>query len=257
MKKYGVLVISHGSRSAEWVRLVDESVSLLQKRLPDTLPVESSFLEIVEGRLIQDGIHRLERQDVTDIVVIPLFVSSGSTHIHEIGWAFGVVPELKIQTDLTPFEFRARIHFGVPIDDDPLIAEILLENARRLSRNARREAVLLIGHGSAEPGFHRKWRTGMRRLARRLLQGGGFAAAETAMLLPDQAGCVMRVMRRKYPECDILVIPLFLSEGYFTNTVIPSRLEEYDYRYDGKALLPHPLVSEWMERQVKERLPSS
>ncbi|MDF2718875.1 MAG: hypothetical protein K0R28_5800, partial [Paenibacillus sp.] len=52
MSKAGVLVISHGSRSPEWIRLIDEAVA--DVRLPEieagVVPVVSSFLEIVEGR---------------------------------------------------------------------------------------------------------------------------------------------------------------------------------------------------------------
>ncbi len=47
----GVLIISHGSRNREWVRLVDEAV---------------------------------ERMSVTEMIVVPLFVSSGSKHVEEI-----------------------------------------------------------------------------------------------------------------------------------------------------------------------------
>ena len=77
MKKPGVLIISHGSQEKTWVESVDDAISRLN--LPDTLPVEAGFLELVEGRLIQDGINRLEAQGVTDLLVVPLFVSSGST----------------------------------------------------------------------------------------------------------------------------------------------------------------------------------
>jgi len=75
------------------------------------------------------------------------------------------------------------------------------------------------------------------------------------MLLPNQAACVMRALqwrRRRVGECSgaVVVAPLFLSKGYFTGTVIPTRLAGFDYRYNGKALLPNPYLSHWMERQV-------
>jgi sirohydrochlorin cobaltochelatase len=76
----------------------------------------------------------------------------------------------------------------------------------------------------------------------------------TAMLLPDQAGCVMKAVQKRRPEDAVLVAPLFLSEGYFTEQVIPQRLQGFDYRYNGRAMLPHPLVSRWMERRIRERL---
>ncbi|OXM87540.1 sirohydrochlorin chelatase [Paenibacillus rigui] len=248
MNSYGILVISHGSRSAEWVRLVDEVVQAM--RVPAGVPVFSSFLEIVEGRLIQDGITHLESLGVTDIIVIPFFVSSGSTHIDEISYALGVKPEPLLPTDMTPFAIQARIHFTSPIDDDPIIADILYEKMKPLSVDPAREIVMLVGHGSIEKGFHLRWRRGLEQLASRLRALGGFDEVDVAMLLPDQLPRKLKGWRERKPEHELLVVPLFLSEGYFTNEVIPARMQGYTYRYNGKALLPHPLLARWMERQA-------
>ncbi|GJM73396.1 hypothetical protein HMSSN036_56120 [Paenibacillus macerans] len=49
---------------------------------------------------------------------------------------------------------------------------------------------------------------------------------------------------------DVIVAPLFLSAGYFTKTMIPSRLNGLSYRYSGDALLPHPLLSRWMLQHI-------
>lgn len=248
MRKFGVLVISHGSRSEKWVHLVDEAVAGV--RLPAGVPIVSAFLEIVEGRLIQDGIVMLEEQGVTDIIAIPLFISSGSTHIDEISYALGVKTEPILPTELTPFRRSAAIHFAQPIDDDPDIARIVYEKVKGLSVDPAKELLLLVGHGSVEKGFHLRWRQGLERLAARLQELGGFAGADGAMLLPDQVGFKLKLWQKREPGLRVLVAPLFLSEGYFTKQVIPSRLEGWEYEYNGKAMLPHPLVSRWMERQA-------
>lgn len=248
MVKYGILIISHGSRSEEWVRLVDEAVQAMQA--PDGVPVYSSFLEIVEGRLIQDGISHLEALGVTDIIVVPLFISSGSTHIDEISYALGVKPEPTLPTDMKPFVIHSRIHWTSPIDDDPVIAEILYEKMKPLSVDPSREIVLLVGHGSAEKGFYELWLSGLAKLAGRVQQLGGFDVSDVAMLLPDEIGSRMNKWSKQKPGHTVLVVPVFLSNGYFTNDVIPSRLTGYTYSYNGNAMLPHPLLSRWMERQT-------
>lgn len=248
MKSFGILIMSHGSRSGEWVRLVDEAVSRV--RLPEGVPVVSSFLEIVEGRLLQDGIRVLEGQGVTDIVAVPLFVSSGSTHIDEISYALGVIPRPALQTKLVPLTIRAKIHMTNPIDDDPDIARIVYDHVKELSRQPDKEALLLVGHGSAAEGFHQRWRKGLERLALRIKELGGFDEAEAAMLLPDQVSSTMKRLLERKPDHDVVVAPLFLSKGYFTSQVIPTRLEGYAYRYNGRPLLPHPLISVWMEKQI-------
>lgn len=249
MKTYGVLVISHGSRNEEWVKLVDEAVQ--QVKLPTEVPIVSSFLEIVEGRLIQDGIDQLEAEGVTDIITVPLFVSSGSIHVDEIRYALGLQEEPTLETDLTPFRIQVNISMCDPIDDDPIVANIMYSKIIELSERPEQEIVLLVGHGSKEEGFHEQWQQGMDNLAVMLKQLGGFAEVDTAMLLPNQLPGRMEWWQKHRPSHKLIIAPLFLSEGYFTEKVIPSRLEGLNYRYNGKTMLPSPQITHWMEGQLQ------
>lgn len=248
MTGIGVLVISHGSRNEEWVRLVDEAVAPLAQSLP--YPVFSAFLEIVEGRLIQDGIDALERLGVSRIIVVPLFISSGSTHIEEIAWALGVKETCAFESDLEPIRVRAHILMCAPIDSDDECVEIVYEKLKPLSREPSRELVLVVGHGSDLPGFRERWSAVLEAAAEKLRVRGGFAAAEGMLLLPDQVSRQLAHWRSERPELAVLVAPLFVSEGYFTAKVIPGRLEGHDVRYNGRSLLPHPLLTRWMERRI-------
>lgn len=252
----GILVISHGSRESGWVSLVDETVGRARASLPPEVPVETAFLELVDGRLIQDGIDRLEAAGVTHIFAIPLFVSSGSTHVDEIGWALSAYPEVRTETDLEPFEIHAQLTYGKPIDDDPEIAEILGERLAALSETASEESLLLVCHGSEHPGFHEAWRDGMASLAEMVKQRGGYAGADFAMLRPNMAAEKFRLLRERSPGTRVLAVPVFLSEGYFTREAIPARLEGLDCRYDGRTLMPHRNVTRWIMRQASRWLES-
>lgn len=249
--KPGILVISHGSRESLWVQLVDEAIAeaAASPRLSN-VPIVSSFLEIIEGRLIQDGIDELERYGVTDLYVVPLFVSSGSTHVDEIGQAFGFPWLSDLEGDLGTFRVAANVHYGLPIDDDPEIAELLAANISSLSSEPEKEALLLIGHGSKEKVFHSRWEEGLLKLGERLRAIGGFKRAEYAMLLPDQAALKLAAMQAANPDETVIVVPLFLSQGYFTNKVIPTRLSGLVYKYNGRAMLPSSAISRWLERQM-------
>lgn len=271
--KAGFLIIAHGSRDPGWVRLVDEAVRQadltaiarnvrLSEGMADAerreeagnpsldIPFEVSFLEIVEGRFIQDGIDRLEAQGVTDLFVIPFFVSSGSTHVDEIAYALGAKEAPDAPTDLPPFRVDANVHFGQPMDGDPdLLANIIVDKARALSVHAELEEILIVAHGSDLPLFRARWEEGLRRVAAYVAERGGFAAAGYALLLPDQVREKARLWKESTALAPI-VMPLFLSPGYFTGHVIPERLQGAAYRYDGNALLPHPLIPRWIERQA-------
>lgn len=246
----GVLVISHGSPDEHWVALVEAAVAEAAGDLPAGLPLACAFLETVEGRLIQDGIDRLESQGVTDMIVIPLFVSSGSTHIDEIAYALGVKDTPEMETDLERFRVSARVFFGDPIDDGPLVAQMVWDKVRALSVQPEREVLLLIGHGSRHPGFLQRWELGIASLAAQCAELAGLAGgADYALLNPDSVHTKVQYWSEEQ-GMDVIVAPLFLSAGYFTKVTIPSRLEGLAHRYSGDALLPHPLMARWMSQQI-------
>ncbi len=246
MNKPGILIISHGSPESEWMRWIDEAVE--QTIFPADMPVYSSYLDNVPGRLIQDGIDELERQGVTDLLVIPLFVSSGSTHIDEISYALGVKEAPDKETDLEPFRITARVHFGYPVDDDEDIAHMLWDKVKHLSEEPTREVVLIVGHGSIHGGFLHRWVKGIASLSRRVGAISGTAYADYALLNPDSL--ILKTRKWTKRGYRVLIAPIFLSRGYFLNTVIPRRLEGLSHHYVGEALLPHPRLSHWIQRQV-------
>ncbi|MEI2281901.1 sirohydrochlorin chelatase [Paenibacillus polysaccharolyticus] len=248
MKKPGVLIISHGSQEKTWVESVDDAISRLN--LPDPLPVEAGFLELVDGRLIQDGINRLEAQGVTDLLVVPLFVSSGSTHVDEIEYAIGAKDAPERETDLEPFEVKARVHFGYPVDNDPDIAVMVWDKVRLLSQQPEQETILLVGHGSIHDGFRQRWEAGISSLAERVQQISGVAHTDYALLNPESVYDKAKYWSEERGS-RVIVAPLFLSAGYFTQHVIPGRLKELEYAYSGETLLPHPLLGQWLERQIQ------
>ncbi|MNC40714.1 sirohydrochlorin cobaltochelatase [compost metagenome] len=191
----------------------------------------------------------MEDAGVTDIIVIPLFVSSGSTHVDEIEYALGAKPAPEKETDLECFAVKAKVHYGYPVDDDPDIAVMIWDKLRGLSKHPERETILLVGHGSRHEGFRQRWQQGISSLAERVRQISGAAAADYGLLNPDSVRNKVEYWREQGHE--VLVAPLFLSEGYFTKQVIPERLRGLEYAYSGQTLLPHPLLPHWIERQVK------
>lgn len=227
---------------------VDDAISRLN--LPDPLPVEAGFLELVDGRLIQDGINRLEAQGVTDLLVVPLFVSSGSTHVDEIEYAIGAKDAPERETDLEPFEVKARVHFGYPVDNDPDIAVMVWDKVRLLSQQPEQETILLVGHGSIHDGFRQRWEAGISSLAERVQQISGVAHTDYALLNPESVYDKAKYWSEERGS-RVIVAPLFLSAGYFTQHVIPGRLKELEYAYSGETLLPHPLLGQWLERQIQ------
>jgi sirohydrochlorin ferrochelatase len=252
--KPGILVISHGSQEKDWVSLVDKTVQSAQAELGNQVLIEAAFLELVEGRLIQDGISRLEAAEVTDILALPLFVSSGSTHVDEIGWALGAYPESRTETDLERFRIQSQLTYGSPMDTDQEVIDVLLDRLKMLSRQPNKESIILIAHGSKVEGFQQAWQKGLDEIGKSLIKQGGYAAYSSAMLQLDEVTESYELLREEQFDNDLLAIPLFLSEGYFTKRVIPRQLVGLDCRYDGSTLMPHIRVTDWIVRRSQEWL---
>ncbi|MDK8183381.1 CbiX/SirB N-terminal domain-containing protein [Paenibacillus sp. UMB4589-SE434] len=290
----GLLIISHGSRDEAWVTLVDEAID--KAVWPEGLPVASSFLECVPNRSIQDGIDELESQGVEQIGVVPLFVSSGSTHVDEIAWALGVKEEPLCDSDLERFRVHADIVYGAPLDEDDSVYAMVAARLRALDVDGKRDAVMLIAHGSPHEPFQTRWRDGLTRMAHELKARNWCVVAGHALLCCDDVGGRVQEMqsllsagREHTAGGRVAVVPIFLSQGYFTTKVIPERLsavmpksapvrqdflssaleiesqngnaeleaDECALLYDGQTLLPHPALTAWLEQEARRVLSSS
>jgi sirohydrochlorin ferrochelatase len=247
MKQQGVLVIAHGSSNENWVRQVDDCIHKV--KVP--VPISVSFLEMVENRTIAHGIHQLEQMGVTDIIAVPLFVSSGSTHIEEISYLLGLQPNPRIEMDEEPIRHTASIKLLSPMNNHPLIVDILVERVKSLSQNLADEHVLLVGHGSDLPWFQAEWERVAGQIASQLHTRLAAKSISYAFTLPDNLRVRLEEASKQGP---VILLPLFLSEGYFTNKKVPGRLEGLSYLYDGKAYLPHSNVSRWIESVILKNL---
>lgn len=240
----GVLVIAHGSRKREWVRKVDEAVAAVD--VP--LPLETCFLEAVKGRTITDGIVMLAAQGVQQIIAVPLFVSSGSTHIAEIASLLGV-NKLPAHPPLA-LPLGVEIQLCPPMGADSLIVQIALARAQELSEHPARETVVLVAHGSDIPQHIALWDEMMQQFIQQLSRQSEFAYITYAYLYDQALG---KRLRAHAADPSIIVIPLFLSEGYFTEQVIPKQITQsgINAKYNGQTYLPHSFVGKWIKMSVK------
>ncbi|SMO92333.1 sirohydrochlorin chelatase [Melghirimyces algeriensis] len=242
--KEGVLVLAHGSPNPEWNRLVENAVRQVKTKLPITV----GYLESVTGQSISDGIYFLEKKGVERILTVPLFVSSGSTHLEEIQYALGIKRFSRIRTNLQRIRPQADIVWCKAMDAHPFMVRILEDRVRALLPNPEKENLLLVAHGSEKPGFRDVWEKGLQQLADHLHQRFPFQEVEISML---QVGDVREKAKTLSHLGRLLVLPVFLGRGYFTDVRIRQELEGVSGVSYGETYLPHPLVSRWVEEMVE------
>ncbi|KXG42645.1 sirohydrochlorin chelatase [Tepidibacillus decaturensis] len=226
-----VWVIAHGSRNKHWVELVDHEI----RKVKSDYPIVTSFLEKVEGRLINDGINQLQELRAKEVFVIPMFVSSGSTHIEET------------KSILFNHSNRLHFHFGSCMDDHFYVVQHMINQAMQLSVNPEEEALLLIAHGSDESIFHERWERILTSLVKQLKEQTDYALVHYATFLPH----TIEKQLNQLNGLTTIVVPMFLSKGLFTDQKIPKAIEGYPVKYKGEAYLPSSWIAKWIESLIE------
>lgn len=142
------------------------------------------------------------------------------------------------------------------LDAHPLFAEALLDRAKALSQDPRKETVILVAHGTSSNARNAEWEQNLEALAAHMRAKGGdqFRAIKTA------------TWREDWPdlrERSIAKVRKFVEEGYKDGgrvIVIPARttaqgpekrlLEGLSFEH-GTGFAPHEKFVTWFEEQIK------
>ena len=171
------------------------------------------------------------------------------------------------EEELVPVDTTAEIVLTNAIDDHWTIADILVDRTVALSNDPANETVVFFAHGTDDESDFAGWVNSSESLAEqvklKLKHGLGLDIEDVrySFVFPNETlhsdllvkAVVENVSATSYP----IVIPLMVSEGYFTGRKIPKLLENLSYAYPKKgerALTPHPDVAEWIELTAAKEL---
>jgi sirohydrochlorin ferrochelatase len=273
----GILLLAHGG-SKEWNARVLE----LAQKVDRSRPVEVAF-GMATRRNIQAAVDRLSARGVTEIVAVPLFVSSWSSVVTSTEYLLGLRAEapgdlaafarmdhsdpaapamahaghqMEVPpSGTTPVEAKARITRMTPaLNAHPVVADILQTRARALSRNPVEEAVVIVAHGPVPDDENARWLQDMRALAARMARDMPFASIDCLTLRDDAPPAVRGaataelralVSARIAEGRRVLIVPLLLSFGGIERG-IATRLEGLPYTLADKALMPDDRLVTWV-----------
>ena len=266
----GILLLAHGGRD-DWNRQVLELASAVDS----SRPVEVAF-GMANKRTIRDALDRLSERGVTEIVAVPLFVSSHSSVMRASEYLLGSRDEAPPQMEAfarmgarragggsggeTGFDWTTPIETALPIsvttalDGHALVAEILLSRALEVSEQPEEEVVVVVAHGPSSDEDNDRWLESMETLVERVRPRTGFSRIESLTVRDDasdpvreQATAELRAVVEGVVRegKSALIVPLLLSYGGI-EVGIRRRLEGLPYRMAGQALLPDERLSEWV-----------
>lgn len=285
----GVLIMAHGG-SEEWNQQVKEAAKPLEKEYA----VEFAW-GMANAVTLHHGIKALEKKGVSNIVAIPLFISSYSPIIRQTEYLFGIRDSLAdrpmplmhhteeyvemtgaevdstdyfrgmlMPPNLQPLRFDTEIVMTSALNDHEVVAKILMERIEKMSENPATETVVLAAHGPNRPSDNEKWVTTMESLIEKIYamretneeqsfkQIFGVTVRDDASEeVFNQAKAQLRTLVRQAGlNGEVIVVPLFLSSGG-REQAVADRLEGIDFKWNGETLLPHPLLTEFLQSSVR------
>lgn len=272
----GILLLAHGG-GPEW----NARVTALAAEVDKTRPAEVAFGMATRAN-IQSAIDRLSARGATEIVAVPLFVSSWSSVITSTEYLLGLRKEAPAALasyakmnhghgaaagngheghhghaavdGTTPVTSRVPIRMTPALNDHPIVADILSTRARSISRKPAEEAVVIVAHGPNEDEDNRRWLADMASIAERFRARETFAAVEYLTLrddapkpVRDAATAELRGIVKTHAQQGrrVLIVPLLISFGGIDKG-LRERLEGLSYSMPDAALMPDDRLAAWV-----------
>ena len=216
--------------------------------LRDTLPLANE-ITMVEGVTMERSI-----TPGNNCYVVSYTVANTSGIMH-------TQSEEEEEEELIPVDTNTRIILTSAMDDHWLIADIVADRTANLVVDPSNETLVLVAYGTQEEENIDGWVNCTSSLANQaklklkqwnnpliVLDGTEISFIHHNDTLHPQYNLTTTVENANGP----IVVPLMVSEGYFTGKKIPGLLENLTYAYDKKALTPHPNVAKWIEMSASQ-----
>jgi sirohydrochlorin ferrochelatase len=283
----GILLLAHGG-SAEWNARVTDLVAQADKRKP----TEVAF-GMATRATIQAAVDRLLARGVTEIVAVPLFVSSWSSVIASTEYLLGQRADAptalatyakmnhappspaatpgsasaghdghNTATDgTTPIASPVPIRMTRALNDHPIVAEILASRARAISQHPTDEALVIVAHGPNEDGDDRRWLADMASLVNRIRSTERFVSIDYLTLrddapkpVRDQATAELRSVVLKRSQDGRRVLMVPLLISFGgIDRGLRERLEGLTYTMAETALMPDDRLVTWVLAMAEGR----
>lgn len=266
---YGILLLAHGGNE-NW----NKDVLSFKENLKPPVPIEVAF-GMADPDAIQAAVDRLELSGAAKIVAVPLFINSASEVLEQTRYVLGIAEKPSevmraaaaamaghghqghVMFSLKRVKIKKPLAMTPALDDHPLIAEVLVERAKKLSRGPAAETVILVGHGPVDDKANAVWMKTMRQLEQTVKEKGNFKAVLGATLRDDapkavraQAVAALREMvQRAALNGKVLVVPYLIAQGGIEQKIVEG-LKGLTYAWDAKTLCPHPNIARWISESA-------
>lgn len=252
--KQGILILAHGFGDHGDLTLRES-----MQPVGDQQPTVFAFgMSMTMSSHIQLALDNLRAAGAQEIVVIPAASSRYSTLMRQWEYIFGLREKAEYAT-VPRIVTQADIKFTRPMEDHPLVAEMLIDHAAEISQDPSHEEIIIVAHGPVDEGDNKTQLKTMDSLAKHL-RAEGYAGVYPVTLQDDAPQEIraenVRKMRTLVDEINnrgnvVLVITNLLGTRTVQNA-IRRDLRGQEYRYNFKGLVQHEKFIEWVNTSVRE-----
>lgn len=266
----GTLIIAHGGDS-----LWNAGVLQVARDVRTGGPVEVSFLMGAGARTasFQSAVARLEAAGASEIVVVPLLVSSHSGHYEQIRYLVGETDELSEtmrhhlhMSGIERSTSTVKLRLTRALDDSPEMAQVLADRARALASRVgdapSSRALLIVGHGPNSAEDYAAWMQDLRTVTDSVRAWTGFRDVRVELVRDDAPAAVraeavtrtreLIALQHAATQRDVLVVPVLVSKGAVSRDKVPADIAGTPSVYLDAPLLPHAAIARWVERRVAQ-----
>ena len=256
----GVLILMHGFRE-QGDRIFKEQVQPIGNIFPTSMGVGMAMMM---SDHIQVALNDLAAAGAKEIAVVPITSSATNELYRQWLYIFGkqAKPEFatvpRVKTD-------AKLLMVAPPGDDPLVAEILLDHSLEISKDPKKEVVIIAGHGPTSAEDNAEELRVLAGLAKIVKTDGGFADVRGMTLQDDAPPEIREANVKKMREAVESAISKGQKVLVVTNLIgartvqakLRSDLKGLDYEFNAKGLVQHPNFMKWMGEAVRHEFEKS
>lgn len=260
-RKIGVLLVSHGSRSATW----RAALLALEDRVRSPLlaghtiqEIKTAFMEYTEPS-IATRLREFDAEGFTDVVIVPVFLTVSPHTFDDIPTIIGrkIDPQslelLKLER-IERYTPKAHTVLTPNLDFPDLLKENVLRRVRALSREPAEEGLVLIAYGDAT--YEKEWTALLNTVGDHVKQHTGIDAYSHGwcghVAHYDPAKTTQAIAEVLQTKQRAVVIPVLVAhdENFQIKIIgngiagIPDHQARVVYRPD--AILPDAHVEKWV-----------
>ena len=253
----GVLVLAHG-----FGEVGDRVFKAQLEPMAEVFPTAIGFgMSMTQSSHIQAAVDDLTAAGAERIVVVPALSSRWNTQMRQWEYMFGIHDNAGyLETDRITSD--AELLYTQTLEDNPLVAEMLLDHALELTEDPAATVVIIVSHGPTFEADNEKTLAMLGRLGDYVQEDGQFAEVRSISLQND-APVEIRdanvATLREWVESaaeggrEVVVVTNLLATRSIQSQ-IRQDLTGLDYKFNAKGLTQHPNFQRWVQESVRNAL---